>query len=422
MKMKESLQLIVIVLACLSNVSTVSAFVPSRSVTVAHNSFERIRGGALSDDRNPSTTAPSASAINNRHRRQGRTSVASVERKMGAQALVYGTAVAATFGMQMLGFCAAWILKTEVFYDIFGGLNYLLLAVLSAILGATGEGALPWIDDPRKILATVLFACSRGWLLLFLAWRAHERKGDARFDAPLGKNGHTPNAVQFLNFWIVQAMWVLFVSLPMLFVNSSSVVKPNFSGFDIATAILFGGGVLIEIVADIQKAIWVKRGRKGDFCEAGIWKYSRELLLCLYHVLKRSIQHGQPHIIVTTGHPNYFGEIFQWFMLWAFGYSSSGNTLGGYADPLWWLGIISPLFTMVILLTLEPTGICNAEGKNLKRYYDKCPERYAKYRENTSILIPFIGYGLVPKFLKRTIFFDFEKYEYKPSTDVAKEE
>ena len=36
--------------------------------------------------------------------------------------------------------------------------------------------------------------------------------------------------------------------------------------------------------------------------------------------------------------------------------------------------MISPVFTMLILLHLKPTGIYNAEGKNLKRYYDQCPE------------------------------------------------
>ena len=185
----------------------------------------------------------------------------------------------------------------------------------------------------------------------------------------------------------------MLVSLPMLFVNSSNVVKPDFSAYDIVMAVLFGISVLTEIVADIQKALWVKNGRQGNFCEVGVWKYSR--------------------------HPNYFGEISQWWFLWAFSYSSSQNPLGGYADPLWWLGIVSPLFSMQILLNMAPTGIMNAEGKNLKRYYDTCPERYAKYRKNTSILIPFIGYGFVPQFLKRTIFFDFEKYEYTPHASEA---
>lgn len=178
--------------------------------------------------------------------------------------------------MQTIGFIAAYLLKTETFYDIFGGLNYLLLALLSAILGATGDG-LQWIDDPRKILTTVLFGCSRGWLLLFLAWRAHERKGDSRFDEVLGKNGGTPQPLNFFVFWMAQAFWVMLVSLPMLFVNSSSVKQPDFSAYDIAWAVLFGSGVFIEILADIQKALWVKRGRQGNFCNVGVWKYSRKL-------------------------------------------------------------------------------------------------------------------------------------------------
>mmetsp|Transcript_13160 Transcript_13160/g.30251 ORF Transcript_13160/g.30251 Transcript_13160/m.30251 type:complete len:387 (+) Transcript_13160:109-1269(+) len=312
---------------------------------------------------------------------------AETQLEMSSQGLVYGTAVATTFGMQSLGFVLAYLLKTETFYDVFGGFNYLVLALLSSVLGASGGGSLSWVDDPRKILTTVLFGLSRGWLLLFLAWRAHERKGDSRFDEVLGKGefaGQTPQPLRFFVFWIAQAFWVMLVSLPMLFVNASSVIKPNFSPYDVTMAVLFGIGVIVEIIGDIQKAWWVRRGREGDFCSVGLWKYSR--------------------------HPNYFGEIFQWWCLWLFSYSSSTR---GYADPLWWLGILSPLFTMQILMTMEPTGLCNAEGKNLKRYYDKCPERYQKYRDNTSILWPFVGYGYVPMFLKRTFFLDFEKYEYK---------
>ena len=54
--------------------------------------------------------------------------VSAVQRKMGSQALVYGTAVGATFGLQTIGFVAAWVLKTEKFFDIIGGANYLLVS------------------------------------------------------------------------------------------------------------------------------------------------------------------------------------------------------------------------------------------------------------------------------------------------------
>jgi len=379
--------LIATVVILISICSNASAFATGNALGV-HQSTLSTNGAPTTSFRKNNGAYPSE--IHPAAIKRQRKSITSVQTKMGSQALVYGAAVATTFGMQTIGFIAAYLLKTETFYDIFGGVNYLLLALLSAILGATGDGALQWIDDPRKILTTVLFGVSRGWLLLFLSWRAHERKGDSRFDEVLGKGGGTPQPLNFLVYWMAQAFWVMLVSMPMLFVNSSNVIKPGFSGFDIALAVLFFVGVFTEIVADIQKAVWVKRGRLGDFCKAGVWKYSR--------------------------HPNYFGEIFQWWCLFAFSYSSSQNPLGGYADPLWWAGIVSPLFTMQILLNMQPTGISNAEGKSLKRYYDKCPERYAKYRDNTSILIPFIGYGFIPPFLKRTIFFDFERYEYKPQS------
>jgi len=69
---------------------------------------------------------------------------------------------------------------------------------------------------------------------------------------------------------------------------------------------------------------------------------------------------------------------------------------------------------MQILLFTSGTGVANANGKGLKRYYDACPEEYTDYRKKTSILIPMIGYQYVPLFLKRTIFLDLKSYEYKP--------
>lgn len=297
---------------------------------------------------------------------------------MTSQGFVYGTSVAITYGIQLSGFAVAFAKQTEKFYDILGGVNYLALAIWSALI----PGASLWASDPHKVTMTVLFIASRSWLLLFLAWRAHERGGDGRFDEI------KPYFFKFLTAWLVQGAWCFLISMPMLFVNSSNVYSKTFTPLDWIGSIGFGLGILIEIVADIQKAFWVKAGREGGFCTRGIWNYSR--------------------------HPNYFGEMLQWWCAWLFAYSSSEKAAGGYADPLWWFCSVSPIFTMIILLFVPATGVANAEGSNLKRYYDNYADMYSKYRANTSILLPMIGYRYVPAFLKRTIFLDWDRYEYHP--------
>mmetsp|Transcript_19584 Transcript_19584/g.29335 ORF Transcript_19584/g.29335 Transcript_19584/m.29335 type:complete len:320 (-) Transcript_19584:203-1162(-) len=282
-----------------------------------------------------------------------------------------------TAGIQLCGFAVAFALKTETFYDILGGINFLTIAIYSAIDGQNDD--ISFFDSPRKASFTILFLISRFWLLLFLAWRAHERKGDSRFDEI------KYNFASFLIAWMFQGVWVFTISLPVIFVNGSdNIQNDGLTVLEYVTIVGFGLGVFIEIIADIQKAAWVKNGRVGTFCTAGVWKYSR--------------------------HPNYFGEIFQWWCAWIFAYGSST----GPGDVQWWCSVLSPVMTMLILLFTPATGVMNANGSNLKRYYDKCPVEYAKYRKETSILIPLpCGlYKFVPMFLKRTLFFDLKKYEY----------
>jgi len=294
---------------------------------------------------------------------------------MQQQELILAISAAITATIQLGGFAVAYALTTEVFFDILGGLNFLALGIYSAIDGqSTGY---TWVEDPRKISCTVIFTCSRLWLLLFLAWRAHERGGDSRFDDVKG------NFSVFLGYWIFQAVWVFCISLPVIFVNASDL-PTKFSIFDYIAIVAFGLGVILEISADIQKSVWVNAGRKGNFCQVGVWQYSR--------------------------HPNYFGEILQWWSCWGFSYGSGS----GAGDLQWWIGILSPLLTMQILLFTGGTGVANANGKGLKRYYDKFPVEYTEYRKSTSILIPMVGYKYVPMILKRTIFLDLKWYEYTP--------
>lgn len=145
--------------------------------------------------------------------------------------VVLGISAAITVGIQFCGFVVAFVLKTETFFDFLGGINFLTLGVYSALAGPN------WEEDYRKIACTVIFFCSRLWLLLFLAWRAFERGGDSRFDEFIDKFWI------FLGVWMFQAIWVFVISLPVVFVNSSSY-NVEFSPFDYVTIIAFALGVL----------------------------------------------------------------------------------------------------------------------------------------------------------------------------------
>jgi len=274
-----------------------------------------------------------------------------------------------TFCFQFIGFVAAAILKTETFYDVFGGLNFLLLAFLGFdYTEATFD---------RLTVLSLLYFISRSWLLLFLAWRAHKRGGDSRFDAVIDK------PPLFFVYWMIQGLWVYLISMALLVVQTvpSDVIN------DLGTTgwILVGGfafGIFLEVSSDIQKAVWVEAGRQGAFCRSGWWNYSR--------------------------HPNYAGEVIQYWC-------AAGIAFGSGSD-VWWLGALSPLFTMHILLNVNGTGIWNAEGKNLKRYYDsEYRQEYKTYRQQTSPLFPLIGYGSIPLPIKRVLLFEWERYEYRPS-------
>lgn len=283
-------------------------------------------------------------------------------------------AVLLTAVLQLSGFAHGYAFQTEVLYDVTGGLNFLSLIVL----GVWHGGIDAWMSDPLKLAATALFVCSRGWLFSYLAWRAHERGGDSRFD------GVKEKLRTFLVYWIVQGVWVLCISSPVLFMTTSPSKEAPLTRHERVLLAGFALGILCELVADVQKARWVRAGRQGSFCAVGLWSFSR--------------------------HPNYFGEILQWWCAWLLTWSYASDVF----DPLAWSTAVCPIFTVHILLNSPATGVMQANGKNLRKFYERCPEAYARYRASTSILIPMVGYRHVPLWLKRTLFLDLERYVREP--------
>jgi steroid 5-alpha reductase family enzyme len=310
-----------------------------------------------------------------------------------------------TFGIQFVGFTVAAILQTEIFYDVLGGINFLVLAVFS-MLGSSDENLLETTEqDPssatiggigKNTVFGILFAISRGWLLVFLAWRAHHRKGDARFD------GVRDVPSRFFVFWMVQALWVFCISLPLLVVvaaNDEKDTTPNNNNdttvsknIDYSSLMLLGMAcsIFVEIRSDIVKANWVSSGRPGGFCANGPWKHSR--------------------------HPNYAGEILTW--VFAACYAVMVSNVSSWQSIA--VAAISPLFTLHLLLNTPATGVWNAEGKNLKRYFEHTDPTvafyYEEYRRTTPPVFPtfVIPYESLPLEYQRRFCFEWERFEYKP--------
>lgn len=183
--------------------------------------------------------------------------------------------------------------------------------------------------------------------------------------------------------WSAQGVWVWCIALPVLIVSGGPEIPLGMSDYFCSALMIIG--LLCEVLGDVQKALWVKGGREGGFCTVGLWHYSR--------------------------HPNYFGEILMWWAAW-------GLTVPvGRATSIIWpsLALLSPLFTMKILMDTPATGLANCEGAGLKRYYTgdaKVAAAFKEYRERTSILIPMVGWQYIPSFLKSTVLCEWPRYAF----------
>lgn len=147
----------------------------------------------------------------------------------------------------------------------------------------------------------------------------------------------------YFQIYILQGILMLLILLPVLAILSE---KPfNNNPLLIVGLVVWVFGFIFETIGDRQLTKFLEdKNRKVKIMQQGLWKYSR--------------------------HPNYFGEITQW---WAIGLIALAVDYG-------WLALIGPL-TITFLIT-KISGI-----PLLEKNYANNPE-YTKYKLKTSILIP----------------------------------
>jgi steroid 5-alpha reductase family enzyme len=253
------------------------------------------------------------------------------------------TTLIASFAIQGAFFAFAASLKTDKVTDLSYSLSF---ALLSAFLVIANRAFAP---VQLAVAAFVLIWAARlgGYLLA----RIIKIGKDARFDDKRG------DFLKFLAFWVLQAVSVWAIMLPVTVLLSLPEPEP-FGALSIAGAAIWALGFGIEAMSDAQKyAFKNDAANKGRWIQSGLWKYSR--------------------------HPNYFGEVLLWWGLFLVVLPSlSASTI---------FAVIGPLF--ISLLILFVSGIPLLE-KSAEEKYGSDPD-YRDYKKRTSVflLLPRRGKG-----------------------------
>lgn len=248
---------------------------------------------------------------------------------------VFALSVSLAFLIQWLAFIPAYLLQTEKFFDLTGGITYIVVVIATQYFSGI---------DARSMLLSTLVMVWAVRLGSFLFRRIHKAGKDGRFDEI------KPSFIRFLNVWTIQGLWVTLTSSAAL-IAISTTNRKELDLFAIIGFLIWLIGFAIEVAADTQKSRFsADPNNKGKFIQTGLWARSR--------------------------HPNYFGEIVLWI----------GITI--IALPVlqgWqWIALISPVF--VILLLTRVSGVPLLEKRADEKWGGQ--QEYESYKARTPVLIP----------------------------------
>ncbi len=247
----------------------------------------------------------------------------------------YLTLVCILFVYMSLWFVLSLLKKRNDVADVAWGLGFVLMTWISFLLsGSAGT---------RGLLVGVLVSV---WGLR-LAWHIHTRnKGkaeDYRYLTWRKEWGKWFYIRSYFQVYLLQGMFLFLIVIPILLINQKT--GSAFGLLDVLGIAVWSLGFYFEATGDAQLARFIRDPKnKGKLMQSGLWAYTR--------------------------HPNYFGEVTQWWGLW----------LVALSVPNGWFGIVGPL--TITFLILKVSGIPLLEKKMAEN-----PE-FSEYKKRVSVFIP----------------------------------
>lgn len=225
-------------------------------------------------------------------------------------------------------------------YDIVDtawGLTFIVIALVCLYL-ATKPGLPTWL-----VTALVVVWGFRLSLHIFQRLLNSTRE-DKRYTELRAKWRSGNEAVNvYFRIYVTQAVLATIVMTPVIIISSSSSSSSYL--FPLTGAVIWLIGFVIEVVADRQLREFLSQPtNRGSLMTNGLWNYSR--------------------------HPNYFGELTQW---WGIG-------IIALSVPHGWLGLIGPIVLSYIIIFVS--GVRLSERSFLGR------PGWAEYKARTSVLLP----------------------------------
>lgn len=248
---------------------------------------------------------------------------------------------AEVFVYMSLWFVLSVLKKRNDVADVAWGLGFVLVAWTSFFLGDH--------SGMRGLIVGALVSVWGGRL----AWHIHTRnKGkpeDSRYLAWRNEWGAWFYLRSYVQVYLLQGLFLFLIAVPVMLSNTSSAIM--IGALDVLGITVWLFGFCFEAVADAQLARFIKNPtNKGKLMQSGLWAYSR--------------------------HPNYFGEVVQWWSLWII----------ALAVPHGLTGIIGPI--TITFLILKVSGIPLLEKKMESK------PNFAEYKQRVSVFVPLSPRGM----------------------------
>ena len=247
----------------------------------------------------------------------------------------YLTLILILFVYMSLWFVISLIKKRNDVADVAWGLGFVLITWTSFFLSG---------DSGLRGLLVVLLVSIWG---LRLAWHIYSRnKGkteDYRYLAWREEWGEWFYLRSYVQVYLLQGFFLFLIVLPVLIINKGS--GSLLGWLDLAGIAVWLFGFYFEAIGDAQLAQFIKNpANKGKLMQSGLWAYTR--------------------------HPNYFGEVTQWWGIW----------LIALSVPYGWPTVIGPL--TITFLLLKISGVPMLEKKMSKN------PNFEKYKRSTNMFVP----------------------------------